>query len=56
MAALQHADALVAHAPVNGLVADGFSLEGQEPKPIFNLEALERISPEMLAWVRKQLS
>jgi hypothetical protein len=56
MAALQHADALVAHTPVNGLVPDGFNLEGQEAKPIFNLEALERISPEMLAWVRKQLS
>jgi hypothetical protein len=53
--ALEHADALVAHAPLNRVSANGFCRAGQLPKPIFSLAALERISPEMLFWLRDRL-
>jgi hypothetical protein len=54
-AALVHADALVAHAPLNRMISDGFCTVGQQPKPVFTLAALERISPEMLFWLRDRL-
>jgi hypothetical protein len=53
--ALERADALVAHAPSNRVLADGFNVEGHRPKPIFNLAALEQVSPEMLFWLRDRL-
>jgi hypothetical protein len=53
--ALQRADAIVAHTPLNRFIADGFCAEGQLPKPIFNLTAFEQISPEMLFWLRDRL-
>jgi hypothetical protein len=54
-AALKHADALVTHAPLDRLIPDGFRMEGQPPKPVFNLAALEQVSPEMLFWLRDRL-
>ena len=54
-AALQHADALVAPSTRDKLVADGLCLAGQEPKPVFRLAALERLSPELLEWIRPRL-
>jgi hypothetical protein len=53
--ALGHADALVAHGRADGLTPDGFRLTDQAPKPIFNLAALEEISPQMLFWLRDRL-
>ena len=58
-AAPRHADALVAHTPLNRVISDGFCPRGQESssvaKPVFNLTALEHISPEMLFWLRDRL-
>jgi hypothetical protein len=50
--ALRHADAMVAHANADRTIADGLRRPGEEPKPIFYLAALERVSPEMAAWLR----
>jgi hypothetical protein len=64
IAALRHADAMVSHARANEVIPEGLCLALAEPmpeqpppspKPIFHLRALERISPEMLAWVRLRL-
>ena len=63
LAALRHADAMVAHARVDKVIPNGLSLppsesEPQLPvvtKPIFHLAALERISPELLVWLRQKL-
>jgi hypothetical protein len=54
-AAVRFADALVTHSHADSLTPEGLCLEDQEPKPIFHLEALERISPEMLAFLRQRL-
>ena len=54
-AALERADALVTRAPLNRLIPNGFSVAEQRPKPVFNLAALEQISPEMLFWLRDRL-
>jgi hypothetical protein len=54
-AALHHADALVAPSTRNKHIADGLCLAGQDPKPVFRLAALERVSPELLAWIRPRL-
>jgi hypothetical protein len=48
--ALRHADAVVALAG-----ADRVLEQDEESKPIFHLAALERVSPEMLAWLRLRL-
>ena len=48
--AVQRADALVAHAD-----ADRMLEEGSPSRPLFHLAALEKISPEMLAWMRERL-
>jgi hypothetical protein len=48
--AARHADAMVARAD-----ADRMLQGGEEAKPIFHLAALERISPEMQAWLRLML-
>ena len=48
--AARHADAMVAHSEADRM------LQGAEgSKPIFHLVALERLSPEMLAWLRLKL-
>lgn len=55
LAALGHADALVALAHADRVIADGLSLPGQAPKPVFHLASFERISPQLLAWLRPLL-
>jgi molybdopterin-guanine dinucleotide biosynthesis protein len=60
LAALRHADALVAHAAVDKVIPEGLCLAGGDqaqpsPRPIFHLQTLEQISPEMLAWLRRRL-
>jgi hypothetical protein len=64
IAALRHADAMVSHARADEVIPDGLCLAVPEPtpeqrpptpKPIFHLRALERVSPELLAWLRRRL-
>jgi hypothetical protein len=59
LAALRHGDAMVARARVDKVIPDGLCLAGNEAtstaKPIFHLADLERVSPELLAWVRGKL-
>jgi hypothetical protein len=55
LAALGHADALVALSDADNIIPDGLSLPGLQPKPIFHLAALQHISQEMLAWIRPLL-
>ncbi len=63
IAALRHADAMIAHAPADKLIADGLALAGSESileqasssRPIFQLRSLERISPELLDWLHMRL-
>jgi hypothetical protein len=63
IAAVRLADAMVAHARIDRVIPDGFSVASQDPdsdlppesKPIFHLADLNRISPQMLAWVRLQI-
>jgi hypothetical protein len=55
IAALNHADAMVALSLADRVIPDGLCLPGQEPKPIFQLAALERVSSAMLAWLRPHL-
>jgi hypothetical protein len=54
-AAVRFADAMVNHSREDGITPEGLCLSGQPPKPIFHLAALERISPELLAWLRQKL-
>lgn len=63
IAALRHADALVAHAGADKIIPDGLCLAGAEApadqplmrKPIFHLQRLERISPDLMDWLRLHL-
>jgi len=63
IAAVRHADAMVAHARADKVIPDGLCLAAPEPaedqqqatKPIFHLAALERVSPDLLAWLRRKL-
>ena len=55
LAALNHADALVAASNADRVIPDGLCLPGQAPKPVFHLASLSRISPQMLAWLRPLL-
>ena len=63
IAAVRHADALVAHASADRLIQEGLRVAGQEaaadqakaPKPIFHLRSLERISTELMDWLRLRL-
>jgi len=63
IAAVRHADAMVAHARADKVIPDGLCLAEPEPaeehpaatKPIFHLAALERISPDLLMWLRRKL-
>lgn len=52
IAAVGHADAMVALSHADEVTPEGLCLPGQPPKPVFHLAALERISPQMLAWIR----
>jgi hypothetical protein len=47
---VQCADAMVAHSDADRMVGGN-----ENTKPVFHLAALERISPEMLGWVRLKL-
>ena len=70
LAALRHADALVAHTAMDKVIPDGLCLAGPDqglgqglgqgqqqksPRPIFHLQTLEQISPQMLEWLRLRL-
>lgn len=55
LAALGHADAMVAPSNEDEVIADGLCLAGQQPKPIFHLASLGHLSPEMLTWIRRLL-
>jgi len=55
VAAVGLADAMVALAQQDEVMPDGLCLLGQEPKPIFHLADLGRISPPLLAWLRPLL-
>jgi hypothetical protein len=61
IAAVRHADAMVAHARTDKVIPDGLCLAEpavEQPtaaKPIFHLAALERISPDLLVWLRRKL-
>jgi hypothetical protein len=55
IAAVGHADAMIARSHADEVIPDGLCLPGQEAKPIFHLASLARISPEMLAWLRPRL-
>jgi hypothetical protein len=63
IAAVRHADAMVAQGRVDRVVPDGLSVAAQDPesdlppesRPVFQLADLNRISPEMLAWVRLRI-
>jgi len=47
---VQHADAMVAHAEADKMLGGSGNA-----KPIFHLAALERISPEMVMWLKRRL-
>ncbi|MGA2535190.1 MAG: hypothetical protein ABSF53_04180 [Terracidiphilus sp.] len=55
IAAIGHADAMVALSHDDAVTPEGLRLPDQEPKPIFLLAAFDRISPQMLAWLRPLL-
>lgn len=55
IAAVGHADAMVTRADEDGVLAAALELPGHEPKPVFHLAALERISQPMLGWIRERL-
>jgi hypothetical protein len=63
IAAVRHADAMVSHASADEVIPEGLRVavpepeveQTPEPKPIFHLRALERVSPELLAWLRHRL-
>ena len=55
IAAVGHADAMVALSLADEVMQDGLCLPGQPPKPIFHLAFLKRISPQMLEWIRPRL-
>jgi hypothetical protein len=62
-AAVPYAHALVARSRADAVTPDGLCLPGPDPnadqipapKPIFHLAALDRVSPQMLAWVRERV-
>jgi hypothetical protein len=55
IAAVGCADAMVALARKDAVFPQGLCLPGQDPKPIFHLASLARISPAMLAWIGPHL-
>jgi len=61
LAAIPFADALVTRASADRVIPDGLCLPIAQgtgapgPGPIFHLATLERISPDMMAWLRERL-
>ena len=55
IAAVGHADALVSLAAEDDFIPGGFCPPGQEPKPIFHLARLGRVSAKMAEWIRLHL-
>ncbi len=63
VAAIRYADALVARTGADQVIEAGEPPATPEPvweqplarKPIFQLQSLERLSPQMLAWLRQRL-
>jgi hypothetical protein len=62
LAAVRHADAMVARAKADKVIPDGLCLAGPdqapEPsstRPIFHLSSLERLSPELRFWLSLRL-
>jgi hypothetical protein len=63
LAAVGQADAMISRARSNKVILDAFCLTDSEPensappspKPIFQLASLERISPELSAWLRLKI-
>lgn len=55
IAAVGHADAMVALAGADGVTPERLRLPGQEPKPIFHLKDFGKLSPQMLDWLRPRL-
>lgn len=63
VAAIRYADALVARARADRVIEDGVQLAAPEPahdpspapRPIFQLQSLERLSPQLLDWLRLRL-
>jgi hypothetical protein len=61
--AVRHADAMVSHGFADEVIPDGLCVAAPEsevdqtpqPRPIFHLRSLERLSPELLAWLRHRL-
>lgn len=49
--AIRHGDAMVALSDADRMIEGG-----EQSGPIFHLAALERISPQMLAWLRERLA
>jgi hypothetical protein len=52
--ALRFADAMVLRADEYRIFKDAMNVAGREPKPIFNLKHLDRISAEMKDWLEKR--
>ena len=56
VAAVGHADAMVSLGHADELIPDALSLPNHEPKPVFHLADLRKVSGEMLEWLRGRLS
>jgi hypothetical protein len=50
-----HADALVVDCGTDRVNPDGMQPSNRPPGPIFYLASLNKISPEMLAWIKQRL-
>jgi hypothetical protein len=63
IAAVRYADAMVSHAYVDEVIPDGLCVAAPEPevdrtpqpRPIFHLRSIERVSQELLVWLRHRL-
>jgi len=55
IAAISHADAMVTWADEDRFIPGALGLPGQEPKPVFHLAALGRVSQQMQEWIRDRL-
>jgi len=53
--AVHHADALVMRCAADGVNPDGMQPSNRPARPIFQLASMEKISPEMLAWIKERL-
>lgn len=55
VAAVGHADAMVSLADADELIPEGLSLPNQEPKPVFHLADLRKVSIELMGWLVPRL-